>query len=206
MANLKNTTIDDEIFQIPAGTTGQRPLNPVTGELRFNTDENTWEVYSGSAWNPVQDLSQRTAYFQCLLQSFRVDGSSYSEYSSLGTTNLNFDNLFSAGSSRVTVPYNGVYRAYVHAHYTTTSTRRAAKVSFTLNGSRLSPEGAAVYVRNSGSSNGISHTRTSVNLESLIQCSAGDEIGLVWANKASYGGAQDIQGSNSLFHLEFLGE
>jgi hypothetical protein len=37
-------------FDLPAGTTAQRPASPATGMIRYNTTESKYEVYSGTAW------------------------------------------------------------------------------------------------------------------------------------------------------------
>lgn len=51
MATLKNTTINDSGFlKIPSGTTAQRPGSPSAGMIRFNTDLNSIEHYTGSYW------------------------------------------------------------------------------------------------------------------------------------------------------------
>jgi hypothetical protein len=38
-------------LQLPVGTTAERPTVAVTGEVRFNTDENRVENFDGTAWN-----------------------------------------------------------------------------------------------------------------------------------------------------------
>ena len=38
---------------IPSGTTAQRPVSPVSGEIRYNTDYGQFEGYSGSAWGQL---------------------------------------------------------------------------------------------------------------------------------------------------------
>ena len=40
-------------MKVPTGTTAQRPSSPTAGAVRFNTDENYLEVYTGSGWNSV---------------------------------------------------------------------------------------------------------------------------------------------------------
>jgi len=51
MATLKNTTINDTGFlKIPSGTTAQRPSSPQIGDFRYNTDDESFEVYNGSEW------------------------------------------------------------------------------------------------------------------------------------------------------------
>jgi hypothetical protein len=37
-------------FQLPSGTTGQRPGSPNTGMIRYNTTQSRFEGYDGSAW------------------------------------------------------------------------------------------------------------------------------------------------------------
>lgn len=37
-------------FDLPAGTTAQRPGSPATGMIRYNTTESKYEVYNGTAW------------------------------------------------------------------------------------------------------------------------------------------------------------
>lgn len=50
MANLKNTTIDDPGFiRLPIGTTSQRPV-PDSSQIRYNTDNNEYELYNGFSW------------------------------------------------------------------------------------------------------------------------------------------------------------
>lgn len=42
---------------LPAGTTAQRPASPVAGDLRFNTELETFEGYDGTAWGPAGGAS-----------------------------------------------------------------------------------------------------------------------------------------------------
>jgi hypothetical protein len=37
-------------FDLPTGTTAQRPVSPVVGMIRYNTTKSKYEVYSGSSW------------------------------------------------------------------------------------------------------------------------------------------------------------
>lgn len=51
MANLKNTEIDsNEYLGMPKGSTNQRPNSPQAGMLRFNTDLDQIEFFTGSNW------------------------------------------------------------------------------------------------------------------------------------------------------------
>jgi hypothetical protein len=38
---------------IPKGTTAQRPVSPVDGEMRYNTDTNQFEGYQGGEWGQL---------------------------------------------------------------------------------------------------------------------------------------------------------
>lgn len=54
MATLKNTTVNDTGFlEIPAGTTAERPSSPVVGDFRYNTDDSSFEVYTGTTWSLI---------------------------------------------------------------------------------------------------------------------------------------------------------
>lgn len=43
-------------FDIPVGNTSSRPVSPLTGEIRFNTETNEFELYSGSSWIRIPAL------------------------------------------------------------------------------------------------------------------------------------------------------
>jgi hypothetical protein len=38
---------------VPAGTTAQRPANPVVGVIRFNSEIGAFEGYNGTGWAPL---------------------------------------------------------------------------------------------------------------------------------------------------------
>lgn len=44
-------------FDLPAGTTAQRPASPATGMMRYNTTESEYEAYDGSEWKIVSTSS-----------------------------------------------------------------------------------------------------------------------------------------------------
>jgi hypothetical protein len=54
--NLPPSAVSDQAntstgyFDLPAGTTAQRPASPATGMIRYNTSESRYEVYNGSEW------------------------------------------------------------------------------------------------------------------------------------------------------------
>jgi hypothetical protein len=44
-------------FDLPTGTTAQRPSSPNNGYIRFNTTLGTLEIYSGGQWNSLATTS-----------------------------------------------------------------------------------------------------------------------------------------------------
>lgn len=42
-----------EFMLIPKGTTAERPVSPVNGEMRYNTDTDQFEGYQGGAWGQL---------------------------------------------------------------------------------------------------------------------------------------------------------
>lgn len=51
MAELDKTQINSTGFlKLPAGSASQRPNNPETGMIRYNTDDNKVEIFDGSEW------------------------------------------------------------------------------------------------------------------------------------------------------------
>lgn len=49
MANLKSLSIVNSL-KLPVGTTAQRPIAAVSGQIRYNSTLNTVEYYNGSSW------------------------------------------------------------------------------------------------------------------------------------------------------------
>ena len=47
---ILNNSKSTSAIQLPSGTTAQRPGSPQTGYLRYNTDNNIVEIYTGTAW------------------------------------------------------------------------------------------------------------------------------------------------------------
>ncbi len=53
----------NQALKVPTGTTGQRPLTPVAGMIRFNTSVNQYEGYNGTYWlqlGGVSDVDRNT--------------------------------------------------------------------------------------------------------------------------------------------------
>ena len=47
------TMLSNGFVLIPKGTTAQRPVSPIAGEMRYNTDYNTFEGYSNGVWGQL---------------------------------------------------------------------------------------------------------------------------------------------------------
>lgn len=52
-AFVNPTFTGTEFMLIPKGTTAERPLVPVNGEMRYNTDTEQFEGYQGGAWGQL---------------------------------------------------------------------------------------------------------------------------------------------------------
>lgn len=65
MATLKNTTVNDTgFFNLPSGTTAQRPGSPTVGMMRFNSDLQCIEAYGNGGWTTVVNLGNTwTAFY-----------------------------------------------------------------------------------------------------------------------------------------------
>ena len=69
------TTVSDTVntstgsFQIPQGTTAQRPASPANGMIRINTTTNQLEIYStfNSSWNTVAQFINTTPTVEYLV-------------------------------------------------------------------------------------------------------------------------------------------
>jgi hypothetical protein len=57
---LKNPKIDGSAaIQLPLGATADRPLNPVNGQIRYNTDTERFEIYYNN-WQSIAILGNVT--------------------------------------------------------------------------------------------------------------------------------------------------
>lgn len=94
MATLKNTTVNDTgYFQLPSGTTAQRPASPVTGMMRWNTTLSQAEMYNGTTWISMSS-SLPAVYQTASLYAQLNDGKIYS----LGTLTADLVNIVNYGS------------------------------------------------------------------------------------------------------------
>ena len=85
-------------FDLPAGTTAQRPGSPTSGNMRFNSDNNGFEGYNGTAWGSIGGASAGGAIYENTL----TISSNYSLTS--GTNGLSVGPITIASGVAVTVP------------------------------------------------------------------------------------------------------
>ena len=112
MAILKNTNIDDTgIIQIPKGTTAQRPSNPESGMVRFNTETGNYEIFlQQTGWSilfqssivPIQATGGE-------IQDWLIGNSVYRvhAFKSTGTSTFNVTNAGTSGKIDILVVAGG---------------------------------------------------------------------------------------------------
>lgn len=94
MATLKNLTINDTGFlRLPSGATGDRPVSPVAGMIRYNTTISANEFYNGTAWVPIVEPTV---------------GSTSTGGSSITTTGGYRIHTFTSGTSTFTPTRDGI--------------------------------------------------------------------------------------------------
>jgi hypothetical protein len=62
---------------IPSGTTAQRPVSPVNGEIRYNSDYNSFEGYANGAWGNIGGGATGGGGNQVFVENARVVTTSY---------------------------------------------------------------------------------------------------------------------------------
>lgn len=71
-------------FDLPAGTTAQRPASPATGMVRFNSTLKTYEGYTGTDWTPFATATVAVDYLVIAGGGAGGNGSSAGGYGSGG--------------------------------------------------------------------------------------------------------------------------
>jgi hypothetical protein len=63
-ASYDTATASTGYFDLPAGTTAQRPASPATGMVRYNTTLSSYEAYTGTTWKQISlaDYAVSTEY------------------------------------------------------------------------------------------------------------------------------------------------
>ncbi len=94
-------------FDLPVGTTAQRPGSPNSGMVRFNTDVNQFEGYSGTAWGTIGGGAKGGGSDQVFFENDQTVNSNYTI-----TTNKNAVSagpVSIAAGVTVTVPSGSVW-------------------------------------------------------------------------------------------------
>jgi hypothetical protein len=66
-------------FDIPVGTTAQRPGSPSEGQIRRNTTLSSFEGYTGSIWAPLGGGATGGGADQCFINNSNVITTSYTQ-------------------------------------------------------------------------------------------------------------------------------
>lgn len=112
------TNTSTGFFDIPAGTTAQRPASPNSGYVRFNTSLGFLEVYSGSAWKVIEG-SPKIAN----LSVYEVDAAASSQ-----TVQINGENFSGASVELIAADASVVYP-------TTVTVNSSTQITITFSGS-----------------------------------------------------------------------
>ena len=81
-----------EALALPAGTTGQRPADPIPGLLRYNTDSHALEIYASNAWSPFEKRSEETSNYVYSNLRLRLEDASNYAYIDLASRIENTSN------------------------------------------------------------------------------------------------------------------
>jgi len=95
---------------IPTGTTAERPVSPVTADLRYNSTTNSGEIYNGAVWSPFGRVLQ--------VQTGQITAST-------GSTQIPFD---------TTLPTNTEGHSIFSTSFTPISATSRIVVSFQITG------------------------------------------------------------------------
>ena len=201
MANLKNTTIQNQPFVMPVGNTSERPSAQIA-KIRYNSDNQLAEIYNGSDWIATQiipDSRKSNASLVPLISTGSVDNSTSITERSVFSTNPEFDTgNYSYSSNGVTVNEPGYYEVYATCVFRTSSgERQSSNMSFFINSERQSAVSNSSYMRNTTDDIGGN------TLNSIFQLESGDRVGLGFAY-ASGSGSHELEGGQSSFWIRKL--
>ena len=121
---------------VPLGTTAQRPASPTNGQLRYNTDNNEFEVYENAAWknlrynepNPVGITQQNLGVGDGTETTFGLLNSGDTEYptpASAQSVIVLVENVFQISTTNYTLvqnPSSGPNTPYAAGWYIVFST------------------------------------------------------------------------------------
>ena len=174
------------------------------GELAVNSADQKIYLRDGSTVIEVANVSSTGGGI-----------SNYAKYVGTGTPNLNssttygevswinttpqFSNgTWSATSSHVVVPNNGLYLVQVNFYVTASVSRSNIGLKFAVNDTQQTEIAAHNYIRNS---NG--HSESSINMATTLSLSANDQVSIYVARLAN-SGTVSLQGTSSTLAITQL--
>ena len=123
---------------------------------------------------------------------------SYAEVSWINTTPQFSNGTWSATSSHVVVPNNGIYLVQVNFYITASVTRSNIGLKFAVNDTQQTEIAANNYIRNT---NG--HNEASINMATTLSLSASDQVSIYVARLAN-SGTVSLQGTSSTLAITQL--
>ena len=123
---------------------------------------------------------------------------SYAEVSWINTTPQFSNGTWSATSSHVVVPNNGIYLVQVNFYITASVTRSNIGLKFAVNDTQQTEIAANNYIRNSSG-----HTESSINMATTLSLSASDQVSIYVARLAN-AGTVSLQGTSSTLAITQL--
>lgn len=210
------TTTSTGFFDMPAGTTAQRPGSPTSGATRFNTDTGSLEFYDGTNWistNLIPSINSVTG----TIYAGQASTLTLSLTNTTDTITVRFseggsiiadvaDVAVSAGSASVAVP-SAVYGqtagdtiavSVLNSDGTPSSNAISKTVAALPTGGTITTSGGYRYHTFTSSSSFVVPSGLSVSAEYLIV--AGGGSGGVWAEASNY--TNGNQGANSSFNSQ----
>lgn len=122
----------------------------------------------------------------------------YGEVSWINTTPQFSNGTWSATSSHVVVPNNGIYLVQVNFYITSTVQRSNIGLKFAVNNTEQTEIAANNYIRNQ---NG--HAESSINMATTLSLSASDQVSIYIARLAN-AGIVSLQGTSSTLAITQL--
>jgi hypothetical protein len=93
--------------KVPAGTTAQRPEEPNTGDLRFNSTTNQYEGYNGTAWGSIGGGATGGSGNQVFIENEQVVTNNYTI--TVGKNAMSTGPIIINNDVTVTIPDNSVW-------------------------------------------------------------------------------------------------
>jgi len=123
---------------------------------------------------------------------------SYAEVSWINTTPQFSNGTWSATSSHVVVPNNGIYLVQVNFYITASVTRSNIGLKFAVNDTQQTEIAANNYIRNTSG-----HQESSINMATTLSLSANDQVS-IYVARLSASGTVSLQGTSSTLAITQL--